>query len=37
MNAWVVIGLLAAPFVLVGGIVAYLIVTIGGAPGSRTK
>lgn len=37
MNAWVVIGLLAAPFVLVGGIVAYLTVTIGAAQGSRAK
>lgn len=37
MNAWVVLSLLAAPFVLLGGIVAYMIVTIGGAHGSRAK
>jgi len=37
MNAWVAISMLAATFVLLGGIVANLIVTIGGAQGPRAN
>jgi hypothetical protein len=37
MNAWVAIILLAAPFLLLGSIVAYLIVTIGNGQTNRAK